>query len=125
MRPQVLQRRSRRAAAAVVAADEVLVVLDGSAAVKAHDWGGYSGPLSYRQGRPMRPDVAAASDRMAAAARGEAGLALLVVSGYEQRLARKPAAAGSAARSRPGGGRMAVGWRGAAMVVVGGRDHKA
>jgi Transglycosylase SLT domain/D-alanyl-D-alanine carboxypeptidase len=43
--------------------------------------GGYSGPLAYRQGKPMRPDVARAFDRMAAAAR-EAGLALLVISGY-------------------------------------------
>ena len=31
--------------------------------------GGYSGPLAYRQGKPMRPDVAAAFDRLAAAAR--------------------------------------------------------
>jgi soluble lytic murein transglycosylase-like protein len=30
--------------------------------------GGYSGPLAYRQGKPMRPDVAEAFDRMAAAA---------------------------------------------------------
>ena len=30
--------------------------------------GGYSGPLTYRQGEPMRPDVATAFDRMAAAA---------------------------------------------------------
>ena len=30
--------------------------------------GGYSGPLEYRQGEGMRPDVAAAFDRMAAAA---------------------------------------------------------
>jgi hypothetical protein len=44
--------------------------------------GGYSGPLAYRQGKPMRPDVAAAFDRMAAAARAEAGLALLITSGY-------------------------------------------
>jgi Transglycosylase SLT domain/D-alanyl-D-alanine carboxypeptidase len=44
--------------------------------------GGYSGPLSYRQGKPMRPDVALAFDRMAAAARGEAGLYLLITSGY-------------------------------------------
>jgi hypothetical protein len=44
--------------------------------------GGYSGPLAYRQGKPMRPDVAGAFDRMAAAARAEAGLALLVTSGY-------------------------------------------
>ena len=44
--------------------------------------GGYSGPLSYRQGKPMRPDVALAFDRLAAAARREAGLYLLITSGY-------------------------------------------
>jgi D-alanyl-D-alanine carboxypeptidase/Putative Flp pilus-assembly TadE/G-like len=44
--------------------------------------GGYHGPLSYRQGKPMRPDVALAFDRLAAAARSEAGLSLLVTSGY-------------------------------------------
>jgi D-alanyl-D-alanine carboxypeptidase len=43
--------------------------------------GGYSGPLVYRDGEGMRPDVAAAYDRMAAAAR-EDGLVLLVVSGF-------------------------------------------
>ena len=43
--------------------------------------GGYSGPLVYRDGEGMRPDVAAAYDRMAAAAR-HAGLDLLVVSGF-------------------------------------------
>jgi hypothetical protein len=44
--------------------------------------GGYDGPLAYRQGKPMRPDVALAFDRMAAAARREAGLFLIVTSGY-------------------------------------------
>src|SRR5262245_49557523 len=44
--------------------------------------GGYDGPLAYRQGVPMRPDVALAFDRMAAAARGEAGLLLSVSSGF-------------------------------------------
>jgi hypothetical protein len=44
--------------------------------------GGYSGPLAYRQGKPMRPDVALAFDRMAAAALKEAGLFLEVTSGY-------------------------------------------
>jgi len=43
--------------------------------------GGYEGPLVYRQGEGMRPDVAAAFDRMAAAASG-VGLALLVNSGF-------------------------------------------
>ncbi len=43
--------------------------------------GGYAGPLSYRQGEPMRPDVAAAFDRMVAAASAD-GLALIVNSGF-------------------------------------------
>jgi hypothetical protein len=43
--------------------------------------GGYSGPLAYRDGEGMRPDVAAAYDRMAAAA-GRAGIGLVVVSGF-------------------------------------------
>jgi hypothetical protein len=43
--------------------------------------GGYSGPLVYRNGEGMRPDVGAAFDRLAVAARG-AGIALLVVSGF-------------------------------------------
>jgi soluble lytic murein transglycosylase-like protein len=43
--------------------------------------GEYRGPLAHRQGKPMRPDVARAFDRMAAAAR-RAGIELLVVSGY-------------------------------------------
>jgi len=43
--------------------------------------GGYSGPLVYRQGEGMRPDVAAAFDRMASAAAG-AGISLVVNSGF-------------------------------------------
>jgi hypothetical protein len=43
--------------------------------------GGYGGPLVYRDGEGMRPDVAAAYDEMAAAAQAT-GLALLVVSGF-------------------------------------------
>ncbi len=43
--------------------------------------GGYSGQLAYRQGEPMRPDVAVAFDRMAAAA-SQAGIALVVNSGF-------------------------------------------
>ena len=43
--------------------------------------GGYSGPLAYRGGKPMRPDVALAFDRMAAAARAD-GISLIVVSGF-------------------------------------------
>ncbi len=43
--------------------------------------GGYGGPLVYRDGKGMRPDVGAAFDRMAAAAAGD-GVSLLVVSGF-------------------------------------------
>jgi Transglycosylase SLT domain/D-alanyl-D-alanine carboxypeptidase/Putative Flp pilus-assembly TadE/G-like len=43
--------------------------------------GGYGGPLIYRDGEGMRPDVAAAYDQMAAAAHS-AGLTLMVVSGF-------------------------------------------
>ena len=43
--------------------------------------GGYTGPLAYRQGKPMRPDVAQAFDRMQRAARAD-GLTLTVASGF-------------------------------------------
>jgi soluble lytic murein transglycosylase-like protein len=50
-------------------------------ATEAATGGGYSGPLVHRQGEGMRPDVAAAFDRLAAAAR-RAGHALIVNSGF-------------------------------------------
>lgn len=43
--------------------------------------GGYHGPLEHRQGKPMRPDVALAFDRLAASAR-RAGMQLVISSGY-------------------------------------------
>jgi soluble lytic murein transglycosylase-like protein len=43
--------------------------------------GEYAGPLAHRQGKPMRPDVAQAFDRMAAAARAD-GVGLVVTSGF-------------------------------------------
>ncbi len=43
--------------------------------------GGYSGPLVHRDGEGMRPDVAAAFDRMAATAAAD-GVELIVVSGF-------------------------------------------
>jgi D-alanyl-D-alanine carboxypeptidase len=43
--------------------------------------GGYGGLLIYRDGEGMRPDVAAAYDQMAAAARAD-GIVLMVVSGF-------------------------------------------
>jgi hypothetical protein len=51
------------------------------AAAPTASGGGYSGPLAYRQGKPMRPDVAAAFDRLAAAAAAD-GVALIVNSGF-------------------------------------------
>ncbi len=53
----------------------------GAGATGMASGGGYSGPLVYRDGEGMRPDVAAAYDQMAAAARSD-GIALLVVSGF-------------------------------------------
>jgi hypothetical protein len=52
---------------------------DGLAAFAAG--GGYDGPLSYRQGKPMRPDVALAFDRMERAARAD-GVQLSITSGF-------------------------------------------
>jgi soluble lytic murein transglycosylase-like protein len=43
--------------------------------------GGYDGPLAYRQGKPMRPDVAQAFDRMERAARAD-GAALVIASAF-------------------------------------------
>ncbi len=43
--------------------------------------GGYDGPLEHRQGKPMRPDVARAFDRMERAARAD-GVSLLIASAY-------------------------------------------
>jgi transglycosylase-like protein with SLT domain/D-alanyl-D-alanine carboxypeptidase-like protein len=43
--------------------------------------GEYRGPFAYRQGKPMRPDVALAFDRMARAARAD-GVELLIVSAF-------------------------------------------
>src|SRR3954464_10256641 len=43
--------------------------------------GEYTGPLASRQGKPMRPDVALAFDRMAEAAAAD-GVNLIVVSGF-------------------------------------------
>jgi hypothetical protein len=43
--------------------------------------GEYRGPFAYRQGKPMRPDVALAFDRMAKAARAD-GVELLITSAF-------------------------------------------
>ena len=51
------------------------------AATGVANGGGYKGPLAYRQGKPMRPDVALAFDRMERAA-AAAGIHLIVTSGF-------------------------------------------
>jgi hypothetical protein len=79
--PAVVELAGRRRSAAVVAVAEAQV---GPGAVTTPSAGGageYRGPLAYRQGVPMRPDVALAFDRMAAAAARD-GVSLLVVSGF-------------------------------------------
>jgi hypothetical protein len=53
----------------------------GDIAAPAAGAGEYTGPLEHRQGKPMRPDVAVAFDRMAAAAAAD-GVALIVESGF-------------------------------------------
>jgi D-alanyl-D-alanine carboxypeptidase/Putative Flp pilus-assembly TadE/G-like len=60
---------------------EIAAAPDGLAMPGQASGGGYSGPLAYRQGKPMRPDVALAFDRMEAAARAD-GVALLINSGF-------------------------------------------
>lgn len=54
---------------------------DAGAATGMASGGGYGGLLVYRDGEGMRPDVAAAYDQMAAAARSS-GVVLVVVSGF-------------------------------------------
>jgi len=54
---------------------------DATARGSARSGGGYGGVLVYRQGEGMRPDVAAAFDRMSAAA-AQDGFALVVNSGF-------------------------------------------
>jgi hypothetical protein len=79
-RLEVGARHDEVEASAVAEAAAPMGTASGGASTMASG-GGYSGPLVYRTGEGMRPDVAAAFDRMAAAARG-AGISLLVVSGF-------------------------------------------
>ena len=61
-------------------AEAGIVPRGGSFTVSGGD-GEYTGPLAYRQGKPMRPDTALAFDRMDRAARAD-GVHLIVVSGF-------------------------------------------
>jgi soluble lytic murein transglycosylase-like protein len=77
-------RRAR--AAAIAVRGRATAELSPAAATEldlpTHGGGGYDGPLAYRQGKPMRPDVAEAFDRLAEAARREARLYLSIASGF-------------------------------------------
>ena len=77
-RVEVERGRERRAARVVARATAELSPL-GPGGLPAG--GGYDGPLELRQGKPMRPDVAQAFDRMERAARAD-GVALLITSAY-------------------------------------------
>jgi len=76
------RRKRRRVPVEASAVAELSPGADGGLGQPAFaSGGGYEGPLAYRQGKPMRPDVARAFDRMAAAARRD-GVLLLVNSGF-------------------------------------------
>src|SRR4051812_12274502 len=62
-------------------AEAELVPPGATAAAPGSGLGEYNGPLELRQGKPMRPDVARAFDRLEAAARAD-GVSLIVVSAY-------------------------------------------
>jgi D-alanyl-D-alanine carboxypeptidase/Putative Flp pilus-assembly TadE/G-like len=72
-------RRRGVEASAVAEAAAPPAALGGMPAIASG--GGYSGPLVYRNGEGMRPDVSSAFDRMAEAASG-AGISLVVNSGF-------------------------------------------
>jgi hypothetical protein len=78
--PAIVEVAGHRRSAPVVAVAEAQLG-PGAATAFAPGAGEYQGPLAYRQGKPMRPDVALAFDRMAAAAARE-GVSLIVVSGF-------------------------------------------
>jgi hypothetical protein len=76
---EVGRRHGRTEASAVAEAVSASAPVAGAAELATG--GGYGGPLVVRQGHGMRPDVAAAFDRMAAAA-SRTGLALIVNSAF-------------------------------------------
>jgi soluble lytic murein transglycosylase-like protein len=75
--------RSRAAGVAVAArATAAIMAAPGAGAlIPSPGGGGYSGPFALRMGKPMRPDTAAAFDRLAAAARSD-GILLSITSAY-------------------------------------------
>ena len=75
-----LPSRGRKVPVGAAATAELSPPAGGAAPLEASG-PGYTGALAYRQGKPMRPDVARAFDRMEAAARAD-GVRLIVTSGY-------------------------------------------
>ncbi|MEA2428435.1 MAG: hypothetical protein QOF37_2063 [Thermoleophilaceae bacterium] len=78
---RVSQQDGGRAVPVRAHATAELSAAGGGGAAGFASGGGYSGPLAYRQGKPMRPDVARAFDRMERAA-AAAGVQLIVTSGF-------------------------------------------
>ena len=78
-RIEIERGRARRRVVVGVSAEAELapVGLDGTPAAGS----GYGGPFAHRQGKPMRPDVAQAFDRMERAARTD-GVVLSITSAY-------------------------------------------
>jgi Transglycosylase SLT domain/D-alanyl-D-alanine carboxypeptidase/Putative Flp pilus-assembly TadE/G-like len=83
IRSEVTVARGQDGEAAVPARAHAEAEIGGTGGVLPLDaqGGGYSGPLAYRQGKPMRPDVATAFDRMYSAARRD-GVTLAINSAY-------------------------------------------
>jgi hypothetical protein len=79
--PAVVTVAGHRRSAPVRAIAEAQLAPGAGAAGDAPGPGDYPGPFAYRQGRPMRPDVALAFDRLAAAAARD-GVALVIVSAF-------------------------------------------
>lgn len=79
--PSAAGRARTRTWAEAEAVPSATPAADGGGGPEIASGGGYSGPLEYRNGEGMRPDVATAFDRMAAAARA-AGIAIAVTSGF-------------------------------------------
>jgi hypothetical protein len=74
-------RRGAPLAVAAKATASIMPSPTAGALVPSLGGSGYSGPLALRQGKPMRPDTAAAFDRLAAAARGD-GILLSITSAF-------------------------------------------
>jgi soluble lytic murein transglycosylase-like protein len=80
-RAQSLRVADARRSVQIEASADAQLTPEASPAGPVRSGDEYDGPLAYRQGKPMRPDVAAAFDRLADAARAD-GLHLVVTSAF-------------------------------------------